>query len=627
MPTTHFLTSTNLRSAFRTVVLSLSVALLSTLTAISAPQTPAPGLLVTPSAATLLVGEPAAFSAIDDSGRPLTDVHWSLDPPLAELHVENGEITLGPKQPGHYVLTATAANQSATATIAIVADAKLPAGTVRWSLQPLPGYETLFVRQSVPGPSEVAFYSVEWSKSANAVVRALQISGQQLWATQLSSSVSPLTLHSVIPAVGEMTLNQQRIDNLHDLFPNDPRFPAGSPPGVSSLFFPIDGKSILVHDSGDNFGGLLLLERGRFRDSLVDLNPADGSESWRYRSEGRLNTNWTVNYHGDIGVVELLGVSPYGSLIVIDGHSGAVRFRIPFPDSSTTINGFRCKDPVYNVLKSTNQATFGSVFTSQDGNMYIQIGKHVELSDNHNCKPTQFLLDDTLSLLRVTPEGAFSWRVFQHVHADGDGGFHVQPRAFAGESIPDGFGGVLAAWTWVDPHKQPSDPLNVHIEARLTRLSDSGQRDFTLPMPFWTKGISSFFAENMVLAEGNQLYAINGPQLIRFDTQSGNVDWLRHPPTGEVKLQHSVAGGGVLVANAGRLVYFDEQGNGVPFPWTVAVPNPEDIGLVQTDLFDHSPAAPLALREAEGCWVVGNFIAVEDGAPHGRASLVYFAVQ
>src|SRR6267378_2132178 len=318
MPTTHLLTSTNLRSAFRTVVLWLSAALLSTPTAISAPQTPAPGLLVTPSAATLLVGEPAAFSAVDDSGRPLTDVQWSLDPPLAELHVENGEIMLVPKQSGHYV---------PTATIAIVADAKLPAGTVRWSLQPLPGYETLFVRQSVPGPSEVAFYSVEWSKSAIAVVRALQISGQQLWTTQLSSSASPLTLHSVIPAVGEMTLNQQRINNLHDLFPNDPRFPTGSPPGVSSLSLPIDGKSILVHDSGDNFGGLLLLERGRFRDSLVDLNPADGSESWRYRSEGRLNTNWTVNYHGDIGVVELLGVSPYGSLIVIDGHSGAVRFR------------------------------------------------------------------------------------------------------------------------------------------------------------------------------------------------------------------------------------------------------------------------------------------------------------
>jgi hypothetical protein len=55
--------------------------------------------------------------------------------------------------------------------------------------------------------------------------------------------------------------------------------------------------------------------------------------------------------------------------------------------------------------KTAEQAptAFGSVFTSQDGNMYIQVGKHVEFSDNHSCKPTQFLVDDTLSLLRVTP--------------------------------------------------------------------------------------------------------------------------------------------------------------------------------------------------------------------------------
>src|SRR5438046_10699104 len=49
MPMTHFLKSTNLRSASRTVVLSLSAALLSTPTAISAPQTPAPAPLVAPS--------------------------------------------------------------------------------------------------------------------------------------------------------------------------------------------------------------------------------------------------------------------------------------------------------------------------------------------------------------------------------------------------------------------------------------------------------------------------------------------------------------------------------------------------------------------------------------------------
>jgi hypothetical protein len=65
------------------------------------------------------------------------------------------------------------------------------------------------------------------------------------------------------------------------------------------------------------------------------------------------------------------------------------------------------------------------------------------------------------------------------------------------------------------------------------------------------------------------------------------------------------------------LVYFDAQGNGVPIPWTVAVSNPEDIGLAQT---------PLQLRDVQFCWA-GNFIAVEDGPPFGHGTLLYFIAQ
>jgi len=54
----------------------------------------------------------------------------------------------------------------------------------------------------------------------------------------------------------------------------------------------------------------------------------------------------------------------------------------------------------------------------------------------------------------------------------------------------------------------------------------------------------------MILGEGNALYATNGPILLRFDTQAGELSWARHPPTGGVKLQHSTAGGGLLVSNA-----------------------------------------------------------------------------
>jgi hypothetical protein len=104
------------------------------------------------------------------------------------------------------------------------------------------------------------------------------------------------------------------------------------------------------------------------------------------------------------------------------------------------------------------------------------------------------------------------------------------------------------------------------------------------------------------------------------------VNWVRHPPSGEVKLDHATAGGGVLVSNAGRLAYFDAQGNGVPLAWTAQVSNPEDIGLVQTDPFEIKPVEPLQLREAQFCWA-GNFIAVEDAAPYGRGTLVYFMAQ
>lgn len=232
---------------------------------------------------------------------------------------------------------------------------------------------------------------------------------------------------------------------------------------------------------------------------------------------------------------------------------------------------------------------------------------------------TNSIRSTTLSLwVRVDPEAETDWRQFQHIHSDGDGNFVVQERVFAGESIPDGFGGVLAAWIHIDPHSKPGEPL--HTEARLTRISPTGQRDFTLPMTLWAKGINSFFDENMILAEGNPLYATNGTFLVRFDTEAGEVNWVRSPPTGSIKLDHSTRGGGLIVVNAGRLHYLDAQGNGADFPWTVAVSNPEDIGLVQSDPFDGTPRPALQLRDVQLTWSGVTLLAVED-APLMDAAL------
>jgi hypothetical protein len=64
----------------------------------------------------------------------------------------------------------------------------------------------------------------------------------------------------------------------------------------------------------------------------------------------------------------------------------------------------------------------------------------------------------------------------------------------------------------------------------------------------------------------------------------------------------------------------------VGIPWTVAVSNPEDIGLVQRDLLEHTAMAPLQLREANFTWA-GEFIGVEDGVPYGHGALVSFMAQ
>jgi hypothetical protein len=183
----------------------------------------------------------------------------------------------------------------------------------------------------------------------------------------------------------------------------------------SSYGLPVDGKSILLRASGEDSGGMILLERGRFRDSLVDLNPADGSELWRYRSDGRLAKNWTANGNGDVGIVESLAKPASSALLILNAKPGQIRFRIPFPISSSTIDGYRCIDPQRNILKSFRPSLSGSVFTSNDSNIYVQVETHVESLLVEACKNKKYSFDDTLSLLRVTPEGETDWRTFQHI--------------------------------------------------------------------------------------------------------------------------------------------------------------------------------------------------------------------
>jgi hypothetical protein len=571
----------------------------------------------------LLVGQSSTLSANDASGRPIAEAQWSLSSPIAELQNEGGEVQITASGQGKAVLTASFGGQSASASITVLAGQSLPSATVRWSLQPISGYEALtFVEAAPTGESNVELYSIEWSKSSNAIVRALRSSGQQLWIVPFSSSASPKTLkHSLSDYRGQTTLRGEPLPNVHQILLGDrTAFATTGRDDPNSLGLPLDGKSILLNISGDGFGALLLLERGRFRDSIVDLSHGDGRESWRYRSEGRLSKEWTVNYEGDVGIVETLLQPPASALLVIHGQTGEVRYKIPFPTSSSTVRNFSCKSG--NTLANVRPSRAGSVFTSSDGNLYVQVAVHNELEDLGDCPAKgSYSFENSLLLLRVTPQGQPEWKSFQQIHADGQGHFVPQPRVFAGESITDGLGGVLAAWTYFFPGVVGGE--KPRYESRLSRIGPKGQQDYTLPMGLWTPNINSLFYENMILGEGNALYATNDKILLRFDIPAGEVKWVRNPPSGEVKLQFAAAGAGLVVSNAGRLAYFDVQGNGVPFPSTVSTSNLDDIGLAQFDLFDHTPLTTVLLRYV-AFHGAGSFFGVEEGEPNGHGALLYF---
>jgi outer membrane protein assembly factor BamB len=580
-------------------------------------------IIVTPSSVVLLVGENTTLYANDSSGRPVAEAKWSISTPIAELRMENGEAQIEGKHAGKAILSAKFDGQFASATVYVL-DKSLPTSTVHWSLDPLRGYEALTLVEAAPiGDSNVDLYSIEWSKSSNAMVRALRATGQQLWIALLASSASPSTLKHALPDLGgQTTLKGQPLDNVRQILLGDKSaFATTGRVSPNSLGLPLDGKSILLNDTGDGFGGLLLLERGRFRDSIVDLNGADGRELWRYRSTGRLSKEWTVNYEGDVGIVETLTEPPSAALLMLDGKTGDVRFKIPFPNSSTTIYNFTCTPG--NTLVNLRPSRAGSVFTSSDGSMYTQVEIHNESQDPPECGKGKgsYSFENSLQLLRVAPQGETEWKTFQQIHADGQGHFVVQPRVFAGESIPDGLGGVLAAWTYFFPGAAGGE--KPRYEARLSRIGSAGQQDYRMPMDIWTPGINTLFFENMILGEKNRLYATNGKIVFQFDIPSSQLRWVRQPPSGDVRLQFAAAGGGFVLSNAGRLHYFDAEGNGMDFSCTVPTSNLDDVGLAQYDLFDQTPLPALLLRYV-AFHGGGFYYAVEEGEPNGRGTLISF---
>jgi hypothetical protein len=153
--------------------------------------TPA-SLKVTPSAATLLVGQTRQFRVVDERGRPNQLATWSIsDTSLATISV-GAEPELTAAAAGTVTLTATVLGVSAQAVVTIVEGNAVAPGTVLWSAPAPAGFTATGIVHAVPSLSGPAVYSIQESDGGGVrtSVEAYSVDGMLLWQRTFDSRLA-----------------------------------------------------------------------------------------------------------------------------------------------------------------------------------------------------------------------------------------------------------------------------------------------------------------------------------------------------------------------------------------------------------------------------------------------------
>jgi outer membrane protein assembly factor BamB len=150
---------------------------------------PATSLTMSPSSATLQVGESRTFSLVDQLMRQRHDAQWgSSDPNVATVDPATGLVTA--VAPGSVIVTGSLGFLSADVSVTIVA--ALPAGALRWTINAPPIGEfttTAMVQSTAPDDRSPALFAVHQS-TTQTLIQALTSDGGLMWQFQLPAEAS-----------------------------------------------------------------------------------------------------------------------------------------------------------------------------------------------------------------------------------------------------------------------------------------------------------------------------------------------------------------------------------------------------------------------------------------------------
>lgn len=146
-----------------------------------------PALSISPGKVTMLQGETRTFRAVGKDGRMRPNVRWSISPEhAAKLTVSGDEaVVQAQTESTSLTLTAYAEGDSAEATVDVGSSHTLPAGTLLWTVPPLPGCKSTKLSQAVPSATGPDLYDEEECPQG-AFVRALTADGRELWRRQIT---------------------------------------------------------------------------------------------------------------------------------------------------------------------------------------------------------------------------------------------------------------------------------------------------------------------------------------------------------------------------------------------------------------------------------------------------------
>jgi hypothetical protein len=139
----------------RSVILLSVAVLLSRLPVFGQGSAP---MVISPTTATLLVGESQSFQAVDRPGHLQTNVSWSVSGPGISRAQDGSELFFTAPETGEFHITARAAGDSAEASVKVLAGKSLPTGSAKWSAPAYPGCKLLEIVPAVPSASGIDVY-------------------------------------------------------------------------------------------------------------------------------------------------------------------------------------------------------------------------------------------------------------------------------------------------------------------------------------------------------------------------------------------------------------------------------------------------------------------------------------